>query len=164
LPFPDGGFDAVVCVFGIFFVPDMEAAVRELRRVLRAGGRLAITTWGPRFFEPLNSTFWDSVRNLRPELYKGFNPWDRICEVDAVRALLETAELRDVQVVGEVDSQPLEAPEDWWPMVLGSGYRGTIDQLSPAQQEQVRAENIDFIRRENIRAVEANVLYGQASI
>src|SRR3982751_4762949 len=30
LPFNDGSFDVVVCVFGIFFVPDMEAAVREL--------------------------------------------------------------------------------------------------------------------------------------
>ena len=35
LPFPDGSFDAVVCVFGIFFVPDMEAAVRELRKVIK---------------------------------------------------------------------------------------------------------------------------------
>jgi SAM-dependent methyltransferase len=164
LPFPDGNFDAVVCVFGIFFVPDMEAAVRELRRVLRPGGRLAITTWGPRFFEPVNSVFWDSVRNVRPELYKGFNPWDRICEVNALRALLEAAELKDIDVVAEMDSQPVNSPEDWWPMVMGSGYRGTLDQLTPAEQKQVRAENIDFIRRENIRSVEANVLYSLASI
>jgi hypothetical protein len=48
-------------------------------------------------------------------------------------------------------------------MVMGSGYRGTIDLLSAGESEQVRSENVDFIRRENIRAVEANVLYGQAS-
>ena len=52
LPFDPGSFDTVVCVFGIFFVPDMEAALRELKRVVRKGGRVAITTWGPRFFEP----------------------------------------------------------------------------------------------------------------
>jgi len=52
LPFDEGSFDVAVCVFGIFFVPDMDAALRELKRVLRPGGRLAITTWGPRFFEP----------------------------------------------------------------------------------------------------------------
>jgi 2-polyprenyl-3-methyl-5-hydroxy-6-metoxy-1,4-benzoquinol methylase len=46
-------FDAVVCVFGIFFVPDMSSAVRRLRSLVRAGGQLVITTWGPRFFEPV---------------------------------------------------------------------------------------------------------------
>src|ERR1044072_6334790 len=46
LSFEDGSFDTVVCVFGIFFVPDMEAGLRELKRVVRDGGRVAITTWG----------------------------------------------------------------------------------------------------------------------
>ncbi|GLI95810.1 class I SAM-dependent methyltransferase [Methylocystis echinoides] len=47
LGYPDASFDIVVCVFGIFFVPDMVAAAKELWRMLRPGGRLAITTWGP---------------------------------------------------------------------------------------------------------------------
>jgi len=64
-----------------------------------------------------------------------------------------------VDVVAEADSQPIHSPDDWWAMVLGSGYRGTIDQLSPAEREQVRAENLDFIRREAIGSVEANVIY-----
>src|SRR6185295_18035733 len=81
LPFEKDSFDTVVCVFGIFFVPDMEAALRELKRVVRNGGRVAITTWGPRFFEPASTAFWNSVRDVRPDLYKGFNPWDRISEV-----------------------------------------------------------------------------------
>jgi ubiquinone/menaquinone biosynthesis C-methylase UbiE len=59
LRFETGRFDVVVCVFGIFFVPDMEAALRELTRVLKSGGRLAVTTWGPRFFETLNTAFWN---------------------------------------------------------------------------------------------------------
>src|SRR5215468_3047289 len=44
LRLPESHFDAVVCVFGIFFVPDMAAAVRSLWKVVRPGGRLAITT------------------------------------------------------------------------------------------------------------------------
>src|SRR5215211_3952546 len=91
LPFEKGSFDVVVCVFGIFFVPDMEAALRELKRVLRTGGKVAITTWGPRFFEPASTAFWESVRDVRPDLYKDFNPWDRISDVDAVRSLFVAA-------------------------------------------------------------------------
>src|SRR6185295_12953786 len=61
LDIPDSELDVVVCVFGIFFVPDMPAAVHELWRLVRPGGKLAITTWGPRFFEPATTAFWNSV-------------------------------------------------------------------------------------------------------
>ena len=162
LPFDDGSFDAVVCVFGIFFVPDMEAALRELKRVLRGGGKLAITTWGPRFFEPATTAFWESVRSVRPDLYKGFNPWDRISEPEAVRSLLTAAGLEKVEAVAESDAQPVNSPEDWWAMIMGSGYRGTVEQLDRTAQEAVRLENLDFIHRTSLRSLESNVVYATA--
>lgn len=162
LPFPDDSFDAVVCVFGIFFVPDMEVALRELKRVVRTGGRLAITTWGPRFFEPATAAFWNSVRRVRPDLYKGFNPWDRISEVDQLRTLLNAAGLPDSEIVPESDFQPVSSPEEWWAMILGSGYRGTVDQLSAAEREQVRIENFDFIQQNSVRSLESNVVFAIA--
>jgi len=162
LDFEAGRFDVVVCVFGIFFVPDMEVGLRELKRVLRAGGKLAITTWGPRFFEPASTEFWNSIRKIRPDLYKGFNPWDRISEVDHLRSLLEPLGFEELEIVAESGSQPITSPEDWWPMVMGSGYRGTLEQLAPEQREQVRKENIDFIRDTSLRSVEANVVYATA--
>ena len=42
LPFEDGAFDAATVGFGVRNVDDLEAGLRELRRVLRAGGRLGI--------------------------------------------------------------------------------------------------------------------------
>ncbi len=45
LPFEDESFDAVVCGYGIIHVPDPEAALAEMRRVLRAGGRVAASVW-----------------------------------------------------------------------------------------------------------------------
>ena len=45
LALASGTFDAVVCQFGLMFMPDKPGALREMRRVLRAGGRLLLNTW-----------------------------------------------------------------------------------------------------------------------
>ena len=159
LPFEDGSFGTVVCVFGIFFVPDMEAALRELKRVVRDGGRVAITTWGPRFLEPASTVFWNSIRDVRPDLYKGFNPWDRISEVEPLLQLLAGAGLSALEAVAESDSQTVNEPDDWWAMIMGSGYRGTVEQLSPEDRGRVHRENLEFIERTSLRELEANVIY-----
>lgn len=155
-------FDAVVCVFGIFFVPDMAAAVRELWRVLRPGGQLAITNWGPRWLEPASSAFWSSIREVRPDLHKAFNPWDRICDPQALGALLADGGVEHAELVAEAGKHPLPSAEAWWAAVLGSGYRGTLDQLDPAAREQVRRANLDYMRSSGLREAELNVLYAIA--
>jgi ubiquinone/menaquinone biosynthesis C-methylase UbiE len=45
LPFPDQSFDAVVCQFGVMFLPDKPKAFREARRVLKSGGRYLFNVW-----------------------------------------------------------------------------------------------------------------------
>ena len=160
---PESRFDAVVCVFGIFFIPDMQAAVRALWRTVRPGGRLAITTWGPNFFEPGSTAFWNSVRDARPDLYKGFNPWDRISDPASVRALLQSAGAEPVIAVAEAGTHPIPSPEAWWSAIVGSGYRGTLDQLDASARERVRIANLNYIRDSGIRSVEANVVYAVAT-
>jgi len=163
LELPDAQFDAVVCVFGIFFVPDMPSAVRELWRLVRPGGCLAITTWGPGLFDPANTVFWDTVRTIRPDLYKGFNPWDRICEPHSVRAMLSEGDVAADDVVAEAGRHDITSPEDWWTIVMGSGYRGTVEQLSTADREHVRKVNIEHVRRHGITQLDANVVYAVAT-
>ena len=163
LDFAAARFDAVVCVFGVFFVPDMAAAIRSLWHAVRPGGTLAITTWGPRFFEPGSSVFWDAIRRVRPDLHRGFNPWDRVCEPEPLRALLDEAGVGDADVVAQPGQHPIASPEAWWTAVEGSGYRGTLEQLSAAELAQVRALNLEGIARLGITDVEANVVFATAS-
>jgi ubiquinone/menaquinone biosynthesis C-methylase UbiE len=48
LALPDASFDVALCALGLMYVPDPLRAVRELRRVLRPGGRLGLVVWGER--------------------------------------------------------------------------------------------------------------------
>ena len=45
---PDGSYDVVLCREGLMFAVDPARAAREIRRVLRPGGRFAVAVWGPR--------------------------------------------------------------------------------------------------------------------
>jgi len=45
LPLGDATMDVVACQFGLMFVPDKPRALREIRRVLRPGGTLLLSTW-----------------------------------------------------------------------------------------------------------------------
>jgi ubiquinone/menaquinone biosynthesis C-methylase UbiE len=47
LPYQNNSFDAVSCRLGFMFFPDMHQAAAEMVRVLKPGGRLATTVWGP---------------------------------------------------------------------------------------------------------------------
>jgi ubiquinone/menaquinone biosynthesis C-methylase UbiE len=157
--FPVASFDAVVCVFGIFFVPDMAMAVSELWRRVRPGGKLAITTWGPNFFQPGSDAFWRSIKDVRPDLFKGFNPWDRINDPGSLTKIFDEAGIAPPKIVLQNRLHPINSAEDWWTIVLGSGYRGTIEQLTLAERQKVQDANLAFIRDEKISAIETNVLY-----
>jgi ubiquinone/menaquinone biosynthesis C-methylase UbiE len=158
----DTQFDAVICVFGVFFVPDIPAAVRALWQAVRPGGKLAVTTWGPRFFEPATTAFWNAVREVRPDLYKGFNPWDRISDPASLRALLCEGGIERAEVVSEPGTHSIPSADAWWSAVLGSGYRGTVDQLDGADLKRVHEANVNYIQASGISSVEANVIYAIA--
>jgi ubiquinone/menaquinone biosynthesis C-methylase UbiE len=162
LPFPDRSFDAVLCVFGIFFVPDLHGAVRELWRLVGPCGLLGITIWGAKPFEPADAIFWDAVGREDAELLKSIKPWSKIVEPDPLRTLLIECGVTEPDVVAEPGMHPLKTPEDWWKIILGSGYRSTVDALSPLDREKVRIATVEAVGREKIREIRTDVVYAIA--
>jgi demethylmenaquinone methyltransferase / 2-methoxy-6-polyprenyl-1,4-benzoquinol methylase len=73
LPFEDGEFDAATVGFGIRNVADLEAGLRELRRVVRPGGRLGVLeiTRPTGFMRPFYSLWFDRVVPLLGRMLPG---------------------------------------------------------------------------------------------
>jgi SAM-dependent methyltransferase len=136
--FRPASFDAVLCVFGLFFFPDMPAALRKMWRFLRPGGRLVVTTWGPSSFEPGHTLFWDAVRRERPDLDQAHTARQLLSEPGAVERVFDAAGIAGLTTEAEDHHHPVASPDDFWSIVLGTSYRGRVDQLTPEQRERVR--------------------------
>jgi SAM-dependent methyltransferase len=67
LPFGDAVFGAVVCAFGVMFVPDKAACFREARRVLRNGGALLFDVWDGIENNPHGRVAAEVIEGLLPD-------------------------------------------------------------------------------------------------
>lgn len=100
LHFSDRAFDAVVCQFGLMFVPDKLAAVREARRVLQPGGSFLLTTWAALDRNPIIGVAHRAIVGLFPDDPPRYLPRAAFGYGDrgAVAGLLDQAGFRDVEV------------------------------------------------------------------
>lgn len=99
LPFADGAFGAVVCAFGVMFVPDRQAAFREARRVLRPGGILLFNVWDRIEENPCAAMNAQVVEGLFPgdEELRFRTPWE-MHDPTLLRELLAGARFRESRI------------------------------------------------------------------
>jgi ubiquinone/menaquinone biosynthesis C-methylase UbiE len=159
---PSGSYDAVVCVFGVFFAADMAAFIAEMWRLVRPGGTLAVTTWGPGLFEPASSLFWTAVREIEPALDKAFNPWDEITTPQALTDLFARGGIDGAVAHAMPGEHRLERPGDFWDVVLGSGYRATVDDLADEQREILRERLLLALEARSITTLRTDVVFATA--
>jgi len=99
LPFVDGEFDVVLCQFGIMFFLDKDKALREVHRVLAAGGRYVFTVWDALEHNPFGRIASDAMR-------KAFNadppPFMSVpfgyCAIDPIKAALLANGFGDLRI------------------------------------------------------------------
>ena len=113
---PDRSFDVVLCREGLMLVPDPARAAREIQRVLRPGGRVALAVWGPRERNPWLGVMFDAVSAQLgcPVPPTGIPGPFSLEDADDLAGVLADGQLSDV-VVSEL-TVPLSAPsfDEWW--------------------------------------------------
>ncbi len=95
LPFPDGAFDIVASALVINFIPDRPAALREMRRVARAGGQVAGYVWD--FAEELSPSgpLRGAMRRFGVDVPA--IPGTEASRLEALRALFQEAGLEHIE-------------------------------------------------------------------
>lgn len=123
LPFGDASFDAVAAVNSVFYAADMEGAMQELARVVRRGGRVVVTAWGPPERCEFLAAVMPRLGPLMPPPPPGVQPPHpgALSQPGALAALVERAGLRAVDE-GEV-ACPFVFPnaDSWWKATVSAG-------------------------------------------
>ena len=99
LPFADAEFSTVVCQFGLMFVPDKQAAFREVRRVLRKGGVFAFNVWDSMAANPYTQLIQETLTRIFPgDPPQFFTVPFSLHDRETLKQLLTTHDFSDVQL------------------------------------------------------------------
>ena len=143
LAVPEGSFDAALCALGLMYVPDAVAAIREMRRALRPGGRAVVAVWGARsrcgwaeIFPIVDARVQSDVCPMFFQLGTG----------ERLRAVLEEAGFEDVSSERIPSVLHYESPED----ACGAAFEGgpvalAYSRFDEATRAAARAEYLASI-------------------
>jgi len=99
LPFSNATFDVVLCQLGLQFFPDRPTALREMRRVLVLGGRLALNVFGSIEHNPATDALADALdRHVGPHASLAKRTEHALSDTEQLRRLITDAGFQDVVI------------------------------------------------------------------
>lgn len=142
LPFPDQTADVVMCAQTLQFLTDRHQALAEMRRILRPGGRLAVSLWRPLDENPYFQALLAAVTHyLGSETAGGLQAAFALTGAAEIRALLAggyywNVEMKEVQLELSLPPLPLFIPRHVGATPMATAFAAA----SPAAQQAVIAD------------------------
>lgn len=152
LPFADQSFDRITCRFGVMFFADAPQALGEIYRVLKPGGRVAFTAWGPLEQNPYAlSALTPFLKRVEvPPPPPGAPQPFRYAEAGTLSGELQRAGFREVQEESRTLSWAWPGPpEELWEQFrdVAVPFHPIIYGLDPEEREQAIGEVVEGYQR-----------------
>lgn len=161
-----GGYDALSCSYGIFFLPDMDLTFSRLVREVRLGGRVGVTVWRKGAVEDFGNTYFDVIARHDPGVAHNGprsksnydkNPIRRVETAETLGSWLEELGCESVRV--QELSNHIPATEEFvWNFVLGSGFRAALSSFDENTRAEIRDEFLELLTARGIDSVDATTL------
>lgn len=139
LSFPPAHFDVVTCSFGLFFLQDMEAALRNIKSVVKPGGCIVISSFVDDAFEPFSEIFLNRYVSYGKDVPA--LSWKRLSTEKAINELFNSVGINNIQFQQEPLGHNIKTDQQWWDVVWNAGYRGLLNQLTEQQRIKFEAEH-----------------------
>ena len=140
LEFESDSFDIITCSYGLFFMPDMAAALRSWHRVLKPGGKVIFTSFAPSAMQPLAEIF---IKHLNE--YEVFPPtprWLQLAEEEQCKTLLTENGFTSPTVSRTQLGYHHASANDWWDVIQSAGYRGLYEKLAPEHRDAFQLKHL----------------------
>ncbi len=148
LPFENGAFDATLCQQGLQFFPDRVQALREMRRVLRPGGRLALTVWSAIADTPYAAALAAALaQHVSPEAGSMAQAPHALHDAVELHRLVASTGFQNVHVRPTIETTQLPLPEEFAPGHFAAlPMAATIAQLTPERREALIEDMSEALR------------------
>ena len=144
LPFLEASFDRAICRLGLMFAPDAVETLKEIRRVLRVGGRVGIAVWGESDENPVYTRlhsiyckFFDIPLDLRE------SPLFRYGSPGTLRSLMISAAFKDVEERAVHLHRLVSKETEFWRPILEQSFNLDFEllpgEIRSALQEKVES-------------------------
>lgn len=145
IPLADASVDRAVSGLMLNFVPEPQAALREMARVTATGGTVAIYVWDYARKMELIRRYWDAAAQVDPAT-AALNQVERfpLCDPDALAAALAASGLADAEVSAiDINMHFVDFDDYWHPFLGGQGpapaHAMSLDETTRERlREQIR--------------------------
>ena len=161
-------FDAIVCRWGLMFMPDVKAALRGIYERLRVGGRLATAVWATADKMPLTTIGAEAVRKiagLPPPPPDALGPL-RLADESMMRGMFAAVGFKDLTVERIPVAFELASPNDFaqFRVDIAAPFRALLERQSAEKRAQMIEAVMDGARAYagadgRVRTVNETILY-----